>query len=945
MSTAIARPEREHGRLKMDCGSGKAHIPCLEVGRRSKMRTRPLTLVVAGGLIALFALIVSHTASGEPFATSYDDEFNSAQLNTKWSWIREDASHWNLTSAPGSLRIVTQEGDLYQEYDNLKNLLLQPMPDDDFEVMTKVNLDLLADYNQGGIVLYQDRDNYLKLVRQHDSHWGGAELLFALEAAGNFDHSYHQSVPAGTQHLKISRNGTLYKGFYSSDGTNWTPAGEYSPVNFTNPMFGLLASNGYIAGAPEVAADFDFFRVKVEPIPDEWKVRSYNTDDAGGVFLNGWMVAGSMYSYYPDSGLIPVNKYWNTRGDNFVSFASWDVGVCCGSWWGFELKKNGTTLWNTEGGGPTGKQIAYAHVLKISEDGALRNFVQSPPDEQLPGRWSVRVHASSGLAFALVDKTPVAGSTWNSEHTVDVTSLLGKKNNFLHFNAWNDGGGTHEWSFAIEKDGVVVWQDQGTVSDGKRGRSAYRQITINREGKVLQAVTLRVPFDLEPHESGLGCIWSYFDHEYPIYEGQPDAASSSIVKFTGERQTESAKCNEDGSCYSGHDGIDFSRCTTDGEAVNAAADGITTGGYNSCYGYYVEIDHGLYKSVYKHLRSDSYWLESKRGKWVDAGDRIGTVGNSGSSSCTTGAHLHFGVYYDSNGDGVFQGTDDVVDPYGWLNDCTQAVSDPWTVRFRDRYDQWHTGALSKWLWQDSPPQCTTISPGSRHTLDAPAGVTIELPAGAVTQVTKLSYSLVPEPKIGKVTGVASGVSSGTITQNDVFKIAAAHENGDLMDVFAQPVTLTVAFSTRVTQNVVEETLRICRWNSDLSIWEILPTTLDPVAQVATATITTPGVFSLRGVATHNAPMISGILPSLVHNGASQDIAITGSGFWGKPTVNLDIGGLNVRLESATRLTATVPAGMAAGTYDLTLRNPDGQETVLHDAITILNALYLPMISR
>ncbi len=53
----------------------------------------------------------------------------------------------------------------------------------------------------------------------------------------------------------------------------------------------------------------------------------------------------------------------------------------------------------------------------------------------------------------------------------------------------------------------------------------------------------------------------------------------------------------------------------------------------------------------------------------------------------------------------------------------------------------------------------------------------------------------------------------------------------------------------------------------------------------------------------------------------------------------------MHFESATRLSATVPAGMAPGTYDLTLRSPDGQETVLHDAVTILSALYLPVISR
>ena len=98
------------------------------------MRTRQLALVAVSVLIALFALIVSHTASGDSPATLYDDEFDTAQLNTRWSWIREDASHWSLTAAPGSLRIITQYGDLYQGNNNLRNLLLQPMPTGDFDV-------------------------------------------------------------------------------------------------------------------------------------------------------------------------------------------------------------------------------------------------------------------------------------------------------------------------------------------------------------------------------------------------------------------------------------------------------------------------------------------------------------------------------------------------------------------------------------------------------------------------------------------------------------------------------------------------------------------------------------------------------------------------------------------------------------------------------------------
>ena len=67
----------------------------------------------------------------------------------------------------------------------------------------------------------------------------------------------------------------------------------------------------------------------VEQLPDRWYLRSYRTDDRGGIFVNGVMVVGSRYSLYPDSSLVNVCKYWTQDGDNYVSFASWDLGGCC----------------------------------------------------------------------------------------------------------------------------------------------------------------------------------------------------------------------------------------------------------------------------------------------------------------------------------------------------------------------------------------------------------------------------------------------------------------------------------------------------------------------------------------------------------------------------------------------------------------------------------------
>ena len=61
-------------------------------------------------------------------------------------------------------------------------------------------------------------------------------------------------------------------------------------------------------------------------------------------------------------------------------------------------------------------------------------------------------------------------------------------------------------------------------------------------------------------------------------------------------------------------------------------------GYSSSFGNYILISHHSgWQSFYGHLSS----IRVREGQWVNIGERIGNVGNSGYS---TGPHLHFTVY-------------------------------------------------------------------------------------------------------------------------------------------------------------------------------------------------------------------------------------------------------------------------------------------------------------
>lgn len=113
--------------------------------------------------------------------------------------------------------------------------------------------------------------------------------------------------------------------------------------------------------------------------------------------------------------------------------------------------------------------------------------------------------------------------------------------------------------------------------------------------------------------------------------------------------------------YAGHTGTDLDNADNDPVYATAKGTVITSrggcgpwGGYlgnycNGGYGNYVMIMHktssGVVFSLYGHMSS----IAVSQGQSVSQGQQVGTLGNSGNS---TGSHLHFEVFADSNGNGL-----------------------------------------------------------------------------------------------------------------------------------------------------------------------------------------------------------------------------------------------------------------------------------------------------
>jgi len=103
----------------------------------------------------------------------------------------------------------------------------------------------------------------------------------------------------------------------------------------------------------------------------------------------------------------------------------------------------------------------------------------------------------------------------------------------------------------------------------------------------------------------------------------------------------------------GHQGIDiFARR---GTPVHSTTEGIVEyKGLRGLGGRIVEITGpGGYKHYYAHLED---WAGQKQGDWVEPGEVIGTVGDSGNAAWK-GTHLHYGIYTPAG---------EAIDPYPYL---------------------------------------------------------------------------------------------------------------------------------------------------------------------------------------------------------------------------------------------------------------------------------------
>ena len=204
---------------------------------------------------------------------SVSDEFNGKSIGKQWSWIRENAANWSLIKSLGSMVITSQKGDIQGASNNAENILLQPA-NTDWTIESKLVFSgkPIKPNQQGGLIVYQDDDNYVKLVygNAQKGFRGSEELIELVVENHGSQYSAANIKTLGLIKdnyaivLKLEKKGSNYTAYYSIGGKDFKLLGSTETV-LSDIKTGLIACDGVTMGRSLFPEMMDTQNKKEEP--------------------------------------------------------------------------------------------------------------------------------------------------------------------------------------------------------------------------------------------------------------------------------------------------------------------------------------------------------------------------------------------------------------------------------------------------------------------------------------------------------------------------------------------------------------------------------------------------------------------------------------------------------------------------------------------------------
>jgi len=234
------------------------------MGGGKSMNTKRL-LVLA--LLVALALALQGCAEEEPLkelvmGEIFRDDFDSDVLGEHWI-VGPEPHHrrddkWSLTAHSGFLTIATQDSDIHEASNHPVNFFLYEVPYDNFEVVTHIYVQPERDFEQAGLFLYYDMDNFARLARVHA--FGSQAIEPALEMDGSYQQWIQDIENTAEIYLKMTKVDQQISYAFSIDGVEWVEVPSKVYVRW-DKLYVVLYAISPVSGR-EIDALFDYVEVR-----------------------------------------------------------------------------------------------------------------------------------------------------------------------------------------------------------------------------------------------------------------------------------------------------------------------------------------------------------------------------------------------------------------------------------------------------------------------------------------------------------------------------------------------------------------------------------------------------------------------------------------------------------------------------------------------------------
>ncbi|WP_324650821.1 ThuA domain-containing protein [Georgenia sp. H159] len=253
-----------------------------------------VTVTDARGAVTSQSVEITVTAQAMKCFAGRSDDFTGDTLDTE-RWDGVVRANQDLRVEDGHLIIPTVSSDIYgTDNAGAPNIVLQDLPEGPFTATAKVTMPGAEAYQQAGLIIYGDDDNYAKMVFSGRSTSGPdpASRVFQLireENATPNEVGDSLTAPVGADYpstvwVRFTSDGENLVSSYSADGVEFTDMPETKSLEgIDNPRIGLLSLQGNGRPQAPVDAAFDYFTIT----PDDTVPPVDPDDEFDGTGLDG----------------------------------------------------------------------------------------------------------------------------------------------------------------------------------------------------------------------------------------------------------------------------------------------------------------------------------------------------------------------------------------------------------------------------------------------------------------------------------------------------------------------------------------------------------------------------------------------------------------------------------------------------------------------------------